>query len=187
MAKAVSKIGVSQLNLPGLNLKSIKASHGGELVKGKRKEARPFRSKQAMHVILRSTKARGAHSLLHPNHAGLIKQLIFKLKNRWGVSVYHYANVGNHLHLLVRCRSKRSWQGFIRALAGQIAMIVTGSRKGQGLTRSARNLERGFWDHLVFTRLVTFGRDFNYVAKYLSQNIWEATGLMVQGLSYFDG
>lgn len=64
-------------------------------------------------------------------------------------------------------------------------MIVTGARKGYGLARSksneiAESAKRGFWDHLVFTRIVEFGRDFNTVAKYVLINIWEGFGVPVR-------
>ncbi|HAR44159.1 MAG TPA: hypothetical protein DCS07_16265, partial [Bdellovibrionales bacterium] len=108
-----------------------------------------------------------------------------RLKTRWGVSVYRYANVGNHLHLLIRAKSRSDWQGFIRELSGGISMIVTGARKGNALERSksaglAESAKRGFWDHLVFTRIVSWGKDFNHVARYVLTNLWEGAGVPVR-------
>src|SRR3989338_1183354 len=121
--------------LPGFNRGTKEAAYGGSHTRGKRKTRRPFDPKQALHVVLRSSKARGEFSMLRPRHCNHIRNLVDRLKTRWGVSVYRYANVGNHLHLLIRTRSRESWQGFIRELAGGIAMIVTGARKGAALTR----------------------------------------------------
>ena len=64
-------------------------------------------------------------------------------------------------------------------------MIVTGARKGNGLPRSKSNdvpesAKRGFWDHLVFTRIVGFGKDFKGVAQYVLKNLWEAAGVPVR-------
>lgn len=172
---------------PGLNRKNQRNAHGGENARGKRKERRPFDPKQALHVVLRSSKARGELSMLHPRNSGHVRELLERLKKRWGISVYRYANVGNHLHLLIRAKSRASWQGFIRELSGGIAMIVTGSKKGNALERSkAKDLpesaKRGFWDHLVFTRIVAFGRDFKGVADYVCTNLWEGLGIPVRKL-----
>ncbi|MCM2323873.1 MAG: hypothetical protein NDJ90_11490, partial [Oligoflexia bacterium] len=90
-----------------------------------------------------------------------------------------------------------AWQGFIRELSGGIAMLVTGARKGHGLPRIGHALprrrgslprekghpesaQRGFWDELVFTRIVTFGRDFAGVARYVCTNLWEGAGVPVR-------
>jgi REP element-mobilizing transposase RayT len=123
--------------------------------------------------------------MLHPRHCKHIYALLERLKKRWNVSVYRYANVGNHLHLLIRARSRSDWQGFIRELSGGIAMIVTGAKKGNALKRTntlgvAESAQRGFWDHLVFTRIVVFGRDFKSVAEYVSKNLWEGLGIPVR-------
>ena len=180
-----SKQQQQQLFLPGFNRNTKGVSHGGEHSKGKRKGLRPFDPKQALHVVLRSSKARGKYSMLAPQHCNHIRNLVSRLKARWGVSVYRYANVGNHLHLLIRAKSRTDWQGFIRELSGAIAIIVTGAKKGSALARSkttdiAESAKRGFWDHLVFTRIVQFGRDFSNVARYVTTNLWESFGVPVR-------
>ncbi|MBI2606582.1 MAG: hypothetical protein HYW49_10950 [Deltaproteobacteria bacterium] len=141
-------------------------------------------------MVLRSSKARGEFSMLRPRHCNHIRNLVRRLKLRWNVSVYRYANVGNHLHLLIRAKTRKQWQGFIRELAGGIAMIVTGARKGAAFPRDqmarskaacvTESAKRAFWDHLVFTRIVRFGRDFNNVARYVATNLWEGFGVPVR-------
>ncbi len=173
--------------LPGLNDRTRGQAHGGEHTLGKRKERRPFDPKQALHVVLRSEKARGEHSMLHPRHCNHIRDLVDRLKGRWNIAVYRYANVGNHLHLLIRTKSRADWQGFIRELAGGIAIIVTGAKKGAALKRSAlkdvpESAKRGFWDQLVYSRIVGFGRDFKNVAQYVLINLWEGFGVPVRKL-----
>ena len=54
-------------------------------------------------------------------------------------------------------------------------MIVTGARKGHALKSI-------FWDHLVYTRIVRFGRDFDGVAAYVLKNLWEGAGIPVRKL-----
>ena len=187
---------VTQIALPGFNRRTSENAHGGDHTRGKRKARRPFDPKQALHVVLRSSRARGQYSMLHPRHCNHIRTLTLRLQQRWEVSVYRYANVGNHLHLLIRTKSRSKWQGFIRELAGGIAMIVTGARKGNAV-RSSRSqtislgkcrpentlpesAKRAFWDHLVYTRIVRFGRDFKNVARYVAINLWEGAGVPVR-------
>ena len=45
--------------LPGFDPKNGDIAYGGDYSEGKRKEKRPFDRKQALHVVLRSSKARG--------------------------------------------------------------------------------------------------------------------------------
>jgi hypothetical protein len=173
---------LAQLSLPGLNRRTRDLAHGGELARGHRKGPRPFDPKQALHVVLRSSKARGGLSMLHPRHCNHIRTLVERLQRRRAVRVYGYANVGNHLHLLIRAKSRADWQAFIREFSGGVAMLVTGARKGTGLRRShdpslPESARRGFWDGLVFTRIVGWGRDFTRVADYVSLNLWEGLGI----------
>ena len=187
------QLSFSFLHYPGLSPKTGKVSHGGEHTRGKRKEKRPFNPNEALHVVLRSSKAHGEHSMLRSQNCNHIRDLVNRVKDRYGVRVYRYANVGNHIHLLIRARSRKQWQGFIRELAGQIAMIVTGARKGHALPReksvggarsvgSAASAVRGFWDHLVYTRIVSWGKDFKRVAEYVLKNLWEGVGIPLRKL-----
>lgn len=186
----MSKRQMNQLRLPGFNRKTFVHAHGGALAVGKRKTKRPFDPKQALHVVLRSSQAKGVHSLLHPRNCNHIQRWMERSKERWGIRVYRYANVGNHLHLLIQAPSRVAWQGFIREFSGGVAMIVTGARKGEPVLggRSPKDSGmalgacRGFWDGLVFTRIVAFGRDFVGVARYVAQNLWEGAGVPVRRL-----
>ncbi len=160
-----------QFSLPGFTQKSKALSHGGSLSIGKRKTARPFDRKQALHVVLRSSKAIGKNSMLTQKNRKHIELLLNRVKKKWNIQVYHFANVGNHIHLLIRARNKRDWQNFIRELTGAIAVIVTNARKG---------IAGKFWDHLVFTRIVQFGREFTVATDYISKNLWESVGVPVR-------
>jgi REP element-mobilizing transposase RayT len=181
----VSRRQETQLHLRGLSRRTEALAHGGDVTRGKRKARRPFDPKQALHVVLRSSKARGSLSMLHPRHCNHIRALIDRLQKRRGVRVYRYANVGNHLHLLIRARSRADWQGFIREVSGGIAMLVTGARKGSALKRARESAmpesaKRGFWDDLVYTRIVAWGKDFKGVAEYVCTNLWEGLGIPVR-------
>lgn len=159
--------------------KALRA-HGGELAKNRRKTLRPLDPKQALHVVLRSSQARGRWSMLDRKHSRHIHDFTHRLAERKGVRIYRFANVGNHVHLLVRARSRRSFQAFLRELSGGIALIVTGARKGASLRKNETG--RGFWDYLAFTRIVKWGRDFDGMERYLIKNLFEAMGVPMRRL-----
>jgi len=179
-----------QSDLPGFEKKSgalKNGEHGGSLSMGKRKSFRPIDPKQALHVVLRSSKARGALSMLHPKHCNAIEGFLQKTAKRWGVRVYRYANVGNHIHLLIQVPTREAWKRFSRELSGGIAQIVTGAQKGSSLSRGSdpnipESAKRGFWDHLLYTRIVSFGRDFRGLCRYIVKNLFEAEGVPVKRL-----
>lgn len=118
--------------------------------------------------------------MLHPDFCNPIHRFTEKIAKRWGIRLYRYANVGNHIHLLIRVPSRATWQRFMRELSGGIALIVTGARKGSALTRNESG--RGFWDHLAFTRIVHFGRDFENMGRYLIKNLFESLGVPMKKL-----
>jgi REP element-mobilizing transposase RayT len=172
--------------LPGFE-KNADISHGGDLARGKRKTFRPIDPKQALHVTLRSSKAKGQFSMLHPKHCNGIEKFVHKTAKRWGVRIYRFANVGNHLHLLIQVPTREAWKRFSKELSGGIAQIVTQAQKGSALLRSQdpsipESAKRGFWDHLIFTRIVSFGRDYQGVARYLIKNLFEAAGVPMRKL-----
>lgn len=125
--------------------------------------------------------------MLHPKHCNSIERFVQKTAKRWGVRLYRYANVGNHLHLLVQVPTREAWKRFSKELSGGVAQIVTGAQKGAALTRNKANdnpesAKRGFWDHLIYTRIVRFGRDFNGMCRYIIKNLFEAAGVPVKRL-----
>ena len=48
----------------------------------------------------------------------------------------------------------------------------------QGLSGKARDKNNKFWQTRIYTRLVTWGRDFLTVKSYVIQNTLEALGLV---------
>lgn len=144
-------------------------AHGGDLVKGRHKAARPFSRRRPLHIVLRSSRARGRLSLLTHDNRAAIGRLLRHLSLRHSVHVYQFANAGNHLHLLARCADRISLQTFLRAFAGLVARAVTGAEKGRPFGK--------FWDHLAYSRVLTWGREYRGVRAYILQNEMEAAGL----------
>jgi REP element-mobilizing transposase RayT len=148
--------------------------HGGNLHQGKRKTARPIAPKLPIHLVLRSSRARGAWSLLHSRNVGHVRRIVDTSARKYGVRVYRYANVGNHIHLLIQPRTKTAFRGFLREVSGRIASLVTGARKSHPVGNGR------FWDFLAYTRIMSWGRDFNDVEKYFVKNLFEAAGLLTR-------
>jgi REP element-mobilizing transposase RayT len=182
--------GKKESYLPGFEKSSValkRGEHGGSLSMGKRKTFRPIDPKQALHVVLRSSKARGKLSMLHPKNCNMIESFVQKCAKRWGVRIYRFANVGNHLHLLIQVPTREAWKRFSKELSGGVAQIVTGAQKGAALTRESdpsipESAKRGFWDHLLYTRIVSFGRDFKGACRYFIKNLFESAGVPMKRL-----
>lgn len=152
-----------------------RAVHGGDLSIGKRKTTRPFTPKAPAHIVLRSSRAKGAWSMLHRKHRAKILSMVYVYADRFKVKVYRVANVGNHLHLLVKAEEKKQLQDYLRVLAGRVAVTVTGARKyvkaldAHPLAKKQKGT-RKFWDSLCWSRLVNWGRDFFNVSRYVLAN-----------------
>jgi hypothetical protein len=142
---------------------------GGNLLKGNAKEKRPVSIKKAMHLVVRSSRARGPLSLLRKEQR--IQEIVGRFATRFGVKVYRLANGGDHLHLTVLPRSRKAFNSFIRSITGLIARLVLGAERG-----NAKGLR--FWDNRPYTKIVEWGREFRAVSQYLLQNTLEALGFI---------
>ncbi len=142
--------------------------HGGSLAHKKRKNARPISVRRSMHVVLRSTRARGSWSLGSRDHRLEIDVMVKKFAKRYSVKVYRYANVGNHVHFLLKVRKRENLSNFLRVLTQAVAFLVTGTRKGNPIGK--------FWDALAFSRIVDWGDDWENMLVYLEKNQLEGAG-----------
>ena len=104
------------------------------------------------------------------------------------------AVVSNHIHLLVKGHSRIDLQNFFRVVAGHIAQeilrqcpIKPGDRPQSGggapkalfkTVSNARERENKFWQTRIYSRVVSWGREFTTVKKYVIQNVLEALGLI---------
>ena len=142
-----------------------RTEHGGSVRRGRRKLERPVSTRRPMHVVLSSRKAEGPWSLRRHDRA--VREALRGMARRFGVRVYDFANVGSHLHLLVRARRRGAFQSFLRSFAGIVARRVTGARRG---TRVGR-----FFSGLAWSRVVSWGRDYFGVRHYIFRNDIEGT------------
>src|SRR6266516_6150742 len=120
--------------------------HGGRAQRGRRKTERPVSTRYPMHVVLHSHRAQGDWSL--SRHGRVVRAALRACADRNGVKVHGFANVGNHLHLLVRARRREAFQGFLRSFAGIVARAITGARRTRPLAGGR------FWGALAWSRVV---------------------------------
>ncbi len=148
------------------------AGFGGEKTRRSNPtEARPFSPKLPVHVVLKSSLARGERSLFL--HGRAIDRILKEEVGRQGGKLHDGANSGNHLHLLVQFRRAEALRSFLRAVSGRIARIALGAKKG---TRVLKDGQR-FWDARPWSRLVSWGRDFANVRRYALVNAHGRLGL----------
>lgn len=144
---------------------------GGSAIKGNAREARPLSTRRPLHLVMRSTLAKGEKSFLNRRHDRAIRNLIVGAGRKAGVKIYRFANSGNHLHLVILPSSRAAYLRFIRSISGRIARRILGAEKGR-----AQGVK--FWDALPFTRILEWGRDYTRACAYLRQNTLEALGFI---------
>jgi hypothetical protein len=148
-----------------------RTEHGGSLARGRRKTERPVSTRKPMHIVLSSSRARGAWDLRR--HRAAVQTALRAAARRNGIRVYEFANVGSHLHMLLRARRREAFQAFLRGFAGLVARRVTGAKKGSPRGR--------FWSCVAWSRMVAWGRDYVGVRHYIVRNEIEgAEGALVR-------
>ena len=159
-------MGSAQITLPGFDFKR-KLAFGGNL-RSHAKSARPVSTKHPMHLVLRSSLARGERSFLARGRR--VEQILRRQAERFNLRLYDVANAGNHLHVVVRARSPRGLKNFLRAVTGILARVSLGAERGRPkLTK--------FWDVRPFSRIVTWGADYTRMKEYLMLNRVETLGM----------
>ena len=122
-----------------------RTEYGGLETKGHRKLERPLATKKWIHLILKSDKAKGQYSLL--KHKIMAKQLLDEKARKFHVRIGDYANIGNHLHIKIRIKSRRQFQKFLKSVTTLLARKITGARRGRPFGP--------FWSGLAYTRVLT--------------------------------
>jgi len=97
---------------------------GALLKKSHAKEKRPLSRKHPMHVVLRSSLAKGDCSMLQKRYRKQINIIITKQARARGIKIIDMSNVGNHIHLFIKISAgnkailRKLFNGFIRAVSG---------------------------------------------------------------------
>ena len=147
-------------------------AYGGALLKTRKGRSTPrsVSTKHSMHIVLRSTKAKGKWGFRR--HQVKIKQILNKFSTRYGVRVLSFANVGNHLHLHIKLSSRHTYKAFIRGLTSAIAMAVTGFNRWNKPPKAWK----GFWDYRPFSRIIVSFKEYLNLRDYIYINRLEGFG-----------
>jgi REP element-mobilizing transposase RayT len=154
-----------------------------------------------MHLVLRSSQAKGEWSFLRSRNAKVVKSVVEKFAFVYGVKILSLVNVGNHLHLHIRLGSRFGYKPFVRAITGSIAMAITGKTRwtrariksaeaaslvsatpsSKAITSAEANVVGSavaarFWDHRPFTRVVRGFGAARRLIDYLRINEMEGWG-----------
>lgn len=157
-------------------LKKQKSDYGGTLQKKRKGRIgpRPLATKHSMHLVLRSSKAKGEQSFRHSKNRNHIERITTKFAKKYGVRILSLANVGNHLHYHIQLTQRLTYKPFIRALTSAIAMAVTGTSRWRPLKKTRRDC---FWDYRPFTRIVFGLKAFLALRDYVEVNQLEGLGV----------
>jgi REP element-mobilizing transposase RayT len=132
-----------------------------------RQNPRPLAVKSTMHLVLRSTHAKGKWRFQATRDKW--KPILNKFAVKYGVKILSKADPGNHIHLHIQLSNRHSYRKFIRAVTAAIAMAITGASRW-------KKIDFKFWDRRPFTRIVIGGRGFLNVSDYVRVNALEARG-----------
>ncbi len=161
----------------------LKRAHGGSLSVGKRRAIRPLNLKLSHHVTMKSHHAIGTRSLFR--HKKLILGLIKKNAYRFQVKVIEYAIQGNHIHLLIKGQNRMGLQNFFRVVAGhsaqkilQLCPLKLQAGGAPADKKGCRKNLRKFWSFLLYSRVVSWGREFKIVVQYIQRNTLELFNLI---------
>lgn len=158
---------------------------------------RPVSTRAPMHLVLRSSKAKGRFGFGYQSNLKKVNEIVRKTCAKYGVKLIEYSNNYNHLHLLVKFPSRAVYLRFIRSLTGHLALAVTGANRTRALrdifavpasskeTKNPRSKKqtdqidnpgstKGFWDYRPFTRVVRSWRGYRIVRDYVILNQLEA-------------
>lgn len=138
--------------------------YGGSLCY--RKVERPLDPNKAVHVTMRSVVCTKGITLR--KHTAGINKYILKFSEKFAVRVYKHSVNSNHIHIVMRVKDRKQFVDFIRALSGSIALKM----------KLKYNIVQDFWQERPFTRLVSWGRDFQNVCKYIFKNFKETVGFI---------
>lgn len=173
-----------QFSLAGRDFIRPNDSFGGSLLKGNPKTKRPLASKLPIHLVLRAQRS----VLRLPKTFATVDQLTIQTARKHGVKIYKVANVGNHLHLLIKLRHIDGWAAFIRELTGRIAqevqdrLTMNSTESSPSLVNSANadsTARAAFWRYRPFTRIVRGWQiAFRSAKEYLELNRLEAEGFI---------
>ena len=119
-----------------------------------------------MHLVLKSDLAHGNRSFLAYGHT--IEKVVQRMARICRVRIHDIAIPSDHIHAIIQPKSRAAYRRFIRAVTGILARFFW---------RIGIRLRRRFWLGRPFTRIVSWGRDFTGVVRYLLKNRLDLLGM----------
>ncbi len=147
-----------QLRFDTKRIKESRIEFGGAITSGNKKSLRPLCTKSALHLVLKADTTRTGS--IRTFQIGIAKLLI-KYSTQFGIQIYKFAICGNHIHIVLRAPHRLVYRAWIRTITGRISLNF-----------------KIKWGLRPWSRVLTWGREFKTVIKYVLQNILEADGVM---------
>ena len=119
---------------------------------GRRKGKRLLVKKRPTHLILKSR-------YILVTHRRWIEGRIQDYAHRFGIRIFQYAICGDHIHFAIQIQNADYYKKFIRSLTGVVA----------------REMGKGIWRLLPFTRIASWGANFRNLIAYIQKNHDETT------------
>lgn len=144
---------------------------GGDLLKTRkgRQGPRPLCVHDSMHIVMRSSLAKGKLGFRVPKNFQRIEKILKTFAARHGVRIDSHVIQFNHLHLQVQLSSIKGYKKFIRAVTAAIAMAITGMSRWNPM-------DVKFWDRRPFSRIVRGPLEEATLYEYIEINKYEALG-----------
>ncbi|MEQ1664035.1 MAG: hypothetical protein ABL927_01515 [Bdellovibrionales bacterium] len=165
---------------PFSHSKKLHPSAYGGVLRNRRhgRGARSVSTRFSMHLVLRSSLARGAWSFVQPKNEAMIHRILAKHAKSTNTEILGIGNAGNHLHLRVQFSSRKKYLRFIRSVTGEIALkikkiaqkitptenVKSKNSTNTGVTNSDKKSlsKHNFWDRRPFSSIVS---TLKYVAR----------------------
>ncbi len=106
-------------------------------------------------------------------HGRRVEKILLDQAKHFGINLLDVANSGNHLHLVLKTKSRRLLSGFLRAVSGLLMRLVMGVERG----RPWSSVVKRFWDSRPFSRIVSGRKDYFGLRDYLMLNRVETLGI----------
>jgi len=148
-------------------------------------------SREAIHLVMRSSWAKGPTSFRHPSNKNKIEAVLRAVALKHQVRVYRKAIVGNHIHLVFKVPDRHGYCAFIRSISGQIARHIMrkqsfknflkqqqGDGGAQAKNQEVQGKDQQFWQFRPWTRILCWGKDFKTCCGYVVDNVSEALGFI---------
>ncbi len=128
-------------------------------MKNKRKSQRPLSTKLPIHLVLRSHSAK----IFLPSQRSLEIRMK-KLAEKYYIRIYSLSLNWSHVHLVLKVNTREDYKRFIRHLTSSLALLAKKKEK--------------IFEFRPYTRILTWGREFETILNYIRLNDLEAFGFL---------